>query len=195
MMVNKLYMYLWLLVVSLLLYRGTPLAIDLYPKEKIVDYHSINVTMGMVYFVDNKDQLAAVIGHEVAHIILGHTKENTHKPENEYQADMIGMFLAHKAGFSACGMDSLWRRVGERSLSLHSGTHPNAFIRSYYLEMPECKGLPVKKEAVSLWDAHVVFEKIIKNVEGKIRYKTLFNINLDMSINAFVYSVLKDRGE
>jgi hypothetical protein len=180
-------------VVGLLLFRLYPIVDDFIPKEQVVDYHSINVTLGMLDFIDNRDQLAVVIGHEIGHIILGHTMGNTHEPENEYKSDMIGMFLAHKAGYSLCGMDTLWRRMGENYMSLHTGSHPNAFIRSYYSEMPECKGKQIKKEFVSVADAYEVYTKMIKNVEGKIRYKSIFQISPMMNVNAFVYTVTKDK--
>lgn len=190
---TKIFMRLWVLVVGLLVYSLYPIVKHYIPKEQVVDYHSINVTIGMLSFIDNRDQLAVIIGHEIGHIILGHTVGDEHKPENEYHADMIGMFLARKAGYSLCGMDTLWRRMGENYLSLHTGSHPNAFIRSYYSEMPECKYQPIKREHVSIADAYIIFTKMIKNVEGRIRYNSIFSISPMPSINAFVYTVTKDK--
>lgn len=193
MRVNKLFLRLWILTVVLLSYRLYPIVDEYIPKEQVVDHHVMRVTLGMISFVDNKDQLAAIIGHELGHVILGHTMGDKHKPEHEYHSDMVGMLLAHKAGYSLCGVDKLWRRLGEKYMSLHTGSHPNVFIRSYYSEMPECKGKPIKKELVTIADAYEIFNDMVKTVEGRIRYKTQFAIFPTMSINAFIYTITKDK--
>lgn len=56
----------------------------------------------------NKDELALILGHEVAHFLLGHvflpaetqTKENIRV--EEMQADKFGAFLAMRAGYNVC---------------------------------------------------------------------------------------------
>jgi Zn-dependent protease with chaperone function len=193
MRVNKLFLRLWVLVVVLLSYRLYPIVEEYIPKEQVVKYHSLNVTIGMLSFVDNKDQLASVIGHELAHIILGHTIDGTPSPEREYHADLLGMMLAHKAGYSLCGVSDLWKRMGNEYLSLHSGSHPNVFIRAHYTKMPECTDHNIPMQAVTLSDAEEVFTNMLKHVEGRIKFKTMFVIFPRMDINAFVYSVTEDK--
>jgi len=192
--VNNLYARLWVLVVVLLSYNLYYVVEDIIPKEQVVDYHVMMVTAPMLDFVDNKDQLASIIGHELGHIILGHTIHNDHKPENEYHVDMIGMFLARKAGYSNCGMDKLWTRMADNYMSLHTGSHPNALIRAYYLKMPQCEGVPIYKEKVTHADAVEIFHNMVKGVEGNIRYNTLFNIDYRFDgLNAYVYTVTKEK--
>ena len=57
----------------------------------------------------NADRLAYILGHELSHIVLGHVKEinsssniliTAYSRENEKQADIMGMKLALKAGYS-----------------------------------------------------------------------------------------------
>lgn len=193
MRINKLFYTLVFVVVSLLtieLYREVE---ELLPKEMEIDHHEMYITYPMLKFVNNRDQLAVIIGHEFGHIILGHTVDDKHEAAQEYHADMVGAFLAHKAGYSLCGMDHFWRRVGEEYLSLYTDTHPNVFIRSYYMEMSECKGLPIKQEVVTIDDAYEVFSNIAEHVEGSIKYRTHFGLYfLTLEPNAFVFTKMKE---
>jgi len=190
---HRLFLKLWVVVVVLLTYKLYPIVDEHIPREQVVDYHVMQVTAGMLEFVQNKDQLAVIIGHEFGHVILGHTMSDGHKAEDEYHADMVGMLLAHKAGYSLCGMDKFWRAMGENYMSLHTGSHPNVFIRSYYSEMPECIGKTVEVEKVTEADAYEVFNNMAKMVEGRLRYNTMFGIYPSFNYNAFVYTVTKDK--
>lgn len=193
MRINKLFYTLVLVVVSFLTIELYSEVDELLPKEMEIDHHEMYVTYPMLNFVDNKDQLAMIIGHEFGHIILGHTVADKHEAANEYHADMIGAFLAHKAGYSLCSMDHLWRRMGEKYLSLYTGTHPNVFIRSYYMEMPECVGLPIKREVVTIEDAYEIFGNIVQHVEGNIRYRIKFGVYwLTTAPNAFVFTKMRE---
>lgn len=192
--VQKLYIRLWVLVFGLLVFEAFHEIDRVRPKEQVVDYHVMRVSIPLLNSITNKGQLAAVIGHEFGHLILGHTLKNNHKAENEYHSDMIGMHLARKAGYDTCGINSFWYYMGSQSMSLHSGSHPNAFIRSYYLTMPECRGKAIKVEYLTEADAREVFRRVARGVEGKYRHRTWFSIDEELdSINAYVYTVTKDK--
>lgn len=71
----------------------------------------------------NNDEIAMLLGHEIAHMRLGHTGST---PQNEYDADAIGGFYARNAGYNICkGMQFI-----VRFKSPDSKTHP-ASIKRY----------------------------------------------------------------
>ncbi len=77
----------------------------------------VYVTRGLLAFLDSEAELAAVLGHEIAHVAAGHTEELMHRlPEpsmrdldlatlfqlhrdDEAQADQVGVRLAAAAGY------------------------------------------------------------------------------------------------
>jgi Zn-dependent protease with chaperone function len=60
---------------------------------------SITIYTGMLKFLRNEHELAMVLGHELAHYKLWHTR-SSHK--NEYAADKRGALYAQKAGYNKC---------------------------------------------------------------------------------------------
>lgn len=191
---QKLFLRLWVMVFGLLLYSAYEKVSEVLPKEQVVDYHVMRVTYPLLDTLETEGQLAAVIGHEFGHLILGHTTSHTHKAEDEYHADMIGMFLAEKAGFNTCGMERLWTKMADNYMSLHTGSHPNPLIRAYYLKMPKCEGKEIKPQYLSRASAIYVFSKMAKVVEGKFRHNTHFDVDGRLNvINAYVYTVTKDK--
>lgn len=87
------------------------------PGGKIV------VFSGLIQFVENEDQLATVIAHEVAHALAHHTSERIARErtvgngilslafnrEQELEADHIGVFLMAFAGYDPDQALHLWR--------------------------------------------------------------------------------------
>jgi Zn-dependent peptidase ImmA (M78 family) len=83
------------------------------PELVIVDNSEINaytdgnavyVNQGIINQFDNDDEAALVLGHEIAHILLGHTSLQMPVPQTikEAQADKYGAFLAMKSGYDVC---------------------------------------------------------------------------------------------
>ena len=66
------------------------------------------VTVGMIRFVENDDELAVVIGHELAHRILG--GRHPSYPKKEVRADEIGLYLVARAGFDETVAPAFWER-------------------------------------------------------------------------------------
>ena len=111
----------------------------------IIQSHSINafsapggyiyVTEGLLKFAETEDEVAGIIGHEVAHASLRHASKlyrefigilsqrdkgtdsaetlllfNSHLEEFEQEADTTGVLYAHKAGFNPNGLPDFLER-------------------------------------------------------------------------------------
>jgi predicted Zn-dependent protease len=102
----------------------------------------IFVTTEMVKFCLNDDELACIIGHEIAHNELGHINDHIKRyktaesylgeglgdfsaymgsilttplnQKDEAHCDMLGVDLAMAAGFKVCGCMALWKRMQEK---------------------------------------------------------------------------------
>jgi len=53
---------------------------------------------GLLDLFESDDELATILGHELAHLILKHTQMRTTQ-RNEADADYLGVYLAARAGF------------------------------------------------------------------------------------------------
>ena len=101
----------------------------------------IYVTSGMMGFVENDDELACVIGHEIAHNEQGHIAYNLKKhkistglfgdemgselaglnrmfsqgfnQKKETESDFYGIGYAFRAGYKACESITVWKRMSE----------------------------------------------------------------------------------
>ncbi|USI72142.1 M48 family metalloprotease [Sphingomonas morindae] len=100
------------------------------------DGRTVTVTQGLLDSVESDDELAFVIGHELAHNILGHrhlreqgwrwTRVAANR-ETEREADYYGVFLADWAGYDAGAALRFWQRIGHGSWLAEvfgDGTHP-----------------------------------------------------------------------
>lgn len=105
---------------------------------------SIRVTTGMMEFAGD-DELAVIIGHELAHNTEGHiTKIITSRIAGlgtgrfsrvyESEADYVGLYYAQRAGFDISKAPGIWRRIGLMSVrSMGEGkshpTTPERYVR------------------------------------------------------------------
>lgn len=64
------------------------------------DGNNIHIFSGIIAYARNPDEIALVIGHELAHILLHHTGNST--IPMEYAADHWGAIYMQKAGFNVC---------------------------------------------------------------------------------------------
>lgn len=105
----------------------------------------IMVTEKMLEFLQNKHEAAYLLGHEIAHHVLGHTMFFTPMDSvfKELNADRIGLFLAMQAGYDACKAPQIWYRYkqkyGER---IRQGSHPTFMQRLVFMKMPSCQNRP-----------------------------------------------------
>ena len=133
---------------SFLLTPGTGCASQsqLLPDEKKdagADGRMISITTAMVDYTLNDDELAVVIGHEMAHNalrhrlrlreqgvargLLNHFGANATKIRaTEKEADRIGLYMMARAGFDIAAAPAFWRRFGRTTdLGIFSDrTHP-----------------------------------------------------------------------
>ena len=106
------------------------------------------MTTGLLGFTQDEDELAVVVAHEMAHLILGHTErlralgvprgERRREGRNaslvratEEEADRLGLKLAWAAGYDVSAAIPFWRRFYakyDRGLQLFR-THPSIRAR------------------------------------------------------------------
>ncbi|MEM7728718.1 MAG: M48 family metallopeptidase [Pseudomonadota bacterium] len=105
----------------------------------------ITVTSGMIDFAQSDDELALIIGHELAHNTMGHIRKvvgnlilsgfaTRYTRPFESEADYVGLYYMVRAGFDPDGVEAFWRRLADvdpRSVN-RAKTHPtfpDRFVR------------------------------------------------------------------
>lgn len=82
------------------------------------DGRAVAVSSGLLDFATDTE-LAALAGHELAHIVLDDLVGRPHGGKHrirEDEADALGLVLAARAGYGVDGTASFWRRFGERDI-------------------------------------------------------------------------------
>ncbi len=102
------------------------------------------------------DQLALVIGHELAHLLLGHAGGGESAislgggsvRDEERQADHVGLYLVARAGFRPREAVDLWRRVAmtDPRLTAAGTVHPGLAER-YRALRRTCMEIEAKQRA------------------------------------------------
>jgi len=94
---------------------------------------SITVTTAMMEFAKTDEELALIIGHELAHNTMGHVPKaiwntvisgfatRTTRPF-ESEADYVGLYYMARAGYDLTGVEDFWRRLGVK--------HPKSIVRA-----------------------------------------------------------------
>lgn len=106
------------------------------------DSRHLSISRPIIDLAANDDQLALVLGHELAHLVLGHTVQDfgdrltrafgsDREKDDERQADYVGLYLAVRAGYDAERGIALWRRMGiAQPLIIHGDqVHPGTAER------------------------------------------------------------------
>lgn len=122
------------------------------------------VTSGMNRFAENDNELALVLGHEIAHAVLRHSEQSVNSakqasgilgvlfgrtlPQNEVaqyakdkerDADYLGLYLAMAAGFDVKEAPNFWRRMAANHpgaiTDSFGSTHPSTPERAVNLQM------------------------------------------------------------
>ena len=105
--------------------------------------NEIIVTTGMLNFCRTKDELAAVIGHEMGHILMAHTIVDRALIDSRVQesnADKFGVYLMLRVGYNICDAKRLWIDIREKEGdSTMTSSHPDYSFREWSLTFPECK--------------------------------------------------------
>ncbi|WP_324749085.1 M48 family metallopeptidase [Sphingomonas sp. LY54] len=104
------------------------------------------VTTRMLDYLQSDDELAIVLGHEMAHVILGHPeqldaagvprgllrhfgKNASRVKATEIEADRLGLRLAWAAGYDISAAVPFWRRYAARVGPHFATTHPGLKAR------------------------------------------------------------------
>ena len=134
--------------------------VQLDPSDELnarADGKRLFITSAMAGFTATDDELALVLGHELAHHVLGH--RGWHEAETrgrqtqtvpalsgaaggaERQADRIGLYLAARAGFDSSIGTAFWRRFGAFNWRVRypQWGHPSAEARARALEQVQAE--------------------------------------------------------
>ncbi len=101
------------------------------------DGRHITITTGMMDFVRDDNELALIVGHELAHNMMGHIRKvvgnyilsgfsTRYTRPFESEADYVGLYYMVRAGYDPAGVEDFWRRLAEvnpRSVN-RAKTHP-----------------------------------------------------------------------
>ena len=95
------------------------------------DGNAIAITTALYTTLRSSDELAIILGHELAHDLLGHTRSGSHAdPAREIEADRKGLELAARAGFDIGAAAALWSRLSKSGMTDGiSQTHPSGSER------------------------------------------------------------------
>lgn len=134
--------------------------VQLDPSDELnarADGKRLFITTAMAGFTATDDELALVLGHELAHHVLGH--RGWHEAEtrgrqtqtvpalagtgggSERQADRVGLYLAARAGFDTSIAPAFWRRFGafDWRVRYPQWGHPSAEARARALEQVQAE--------------------------------------------------------
>lgn len=101
--------------------------------------NALTITTGMLNFVKNKDELAAVIGHEMGHYMLQHFELGGDSRIHEANADKFGVFLMLRAGYNVCDAEQIWERFDDKfGDPIMTDSHPSPAQRAWELKFPSC---------------------------------------------------------
>lgn len=121
---------------------GCDVAFQLIPDPRLrasADPGSVFVTSGLVQYVSSDDELALLLGHELAHIVLGHVDARGRRGlsrkarlERERAADRFGLYLMARAGYDVSQASGFWRRLAADKplLSLSQFVHGRPMRRA-----------------------------------------------------------------
>ncbi len=99
------------------------------------DGHRVVIFVGMLNFVQNDDELALVLGHELAHHMLKHTTYPEFRSNDlevsvaEANADKMGAVYMMRAGFDVCWARQVWKRLAKMEGDYQGGDHPTFVYR------------------------------------------------------------------
>ena len=113
--------------------RACGYEVQLDPSDELnarADGRRLFISTALAGFTQNDAELAVILGHELAHHVLGHrpwnpaggaarkANEGAWRTEGgsggaEQQADRVGLYLAARAGYDPAAAAPFWRRFGE----------------------------------------------------------------------------------
>ncbi|OGR38506.1 MAG: hypothetical protein A2051_03605 [Desulfovibrionales bacterium GWA2_65_9] len=120
------------------------------------DGKNVIVTYGIMNLYSKDEDLAVVLGHELAHNILGHARKDESgkmvpsTPEKEAEADAVGLYFTARAGFSIENAPNVWRRMAAQNPAHIRGSlvHPSSASR--FVDMEAIKNEIMQRQAAGL---------------------------------------------
>ena len=98
---------------------------------------SIVMTSGMMNFATKDEEIAYILGHELAHNAMGHIRKTVsnyilslgahrHTRPFESEADYVGLYYMARAGYALSNVEDIWRRlaVTNPKSAARAKTHP-----------------------------------------------------------------------
>ncbi|MBF0363704.1 MAG: M48 family metallopeptidase [Oligoflexia bacterium] len=139
----------------------------------------ISINYGMLNYIEYEDELAGLLGHELAHNYLNHHINDD--LEKEFVADKFASYLASKAGYNPHGLHSLIDRIANdpnlklsTSLTTERSTHPpikersiklNEYLKEQGLKEEKNQNPEVYRSMISLlYSEKEVSDEELKNV-------------------------------
>lgn len=90
---------------------------------------------GLINYVQNEDEIAYILGHEVAHGMLRHVyfpefaSSTLEVAESEANADKMGAVYMMKAGYNICVAREVWHRMRTDGGNYQGADHPDYSYR------------------------------------------------------------------
>ncbi|HEX5776143.1 MAG TPA: M48 family metallopeptidase [Caulobacteraceae bacterium] len=115
---------------------GCDYEVQLIPSPQLeasADGKVVSLTTGLARYAERDEDLALVIGHEMAHNVLRHRANPTGSSRSrEREADRVGLYLTARAGYDISHAADFWRRFGDDNWRARLGvlTHPGPTARS-----------------------------------------------------------------
>jgi len=108
----------------------------------------IIVHSGLLELDLTDDELAAVLGHEIAHSLREHAREVLQSDQAEMEADIIGVELAARAGYDPRAARTVWHKLAAPTKARPSGwlsSHPSNEVRLRELDKAISSVLPLRE--------------------------------------------------
>lgn len=101
--------------------------------EASSDGRVVSLTTALARYAASDEDLALVIGHEMAHNVLRHRDNRADSSrDRERAADRVGLYLTARAGYDISRAGDFWRRFGDDNWRARLGvlSHPSPTARS-----------------------------------------------------------------
>lgn len=101
---------------------------------------TLTITTGMLQFLEGKDELAVILGHEMGHLMLQHFDVEGDSRLHESNADKYGIYLVLRAGYDICAAKKIWTKMKETNGDqIMTQSHPSPAQREWELDFPQCR--------------------------------------------------------
>ena len=104
------------------------------------DGEGITITQGFLVRLNSKSELAAILGHEIAHYTLDHMDLDGLQDTRvtEANADKYSIYLMLRAGYDVCAARRVFENLRETEGDYLLDDHAPFSVRINALDFPEC---------------------------------------------------------